>query len=106
MRDEEGLLGLDDDKTFFALFSVSVFMLTYAYDEVHMYLLRLQCVRGRIDGHVLLAVDLDALQNHLFRVVFVCKRVEDDLEFGLGDLVSKSAHDRMVGLLFVWTVFA
>jgi hypothetical protein len=96
--DEEGLLGLDDDETFFALFSISVFIPLCAYDEVYMYLLRLQCVRGRIDGHVLMAVNLNALQNHLFRIARVCEGVEDDLEFGLGDLVCKSAYDRMLCL--------
>lgn len=95
MYNEEGLLGLDDDETFLALFSISVFILACVYDEVHMYLLRLQCVPSRIDGHVLMAVDLNALQNHLFRIVRVCEGVEDDLEFSLGDLGFKSAHDRM-----------
>jgi hypothetical protein len=114
VRDEEGLLGLDDDETFLALFSVSVFILVCvcAYDEVHIYLLRLQCVICRLDGHILIAVDLDALQDHLFRIVFVCKGVEDDLKFGLGDLVSKSVRDRMVGLrcpcgiLVAWAAFS
>ena len=81
-----------------------------AYNEVHIYLLRLQCVICRLDGHILVAVDLDALQDHPFRIVFVCEGVEDDLKFGLGDLVSKSVHDRMVGLrclcgiLVAWAV--
>jgi hypothetical protein len=95
VRDEKGLLGLDDNETFLALFPVLVFIFLLMYGRVLVYLLRLQCVRGRVDGHVLLAVDLDALQNHLLRIACVCEGVEDDLEFGLRNLVSELAHDQI-----------
>lgn len=51
-----------------------------------MYLLRLQRIAVRVNGHVLLAIDLDALGDDLLGVRLVVEGVDDDLELGGGDL--------------------
>lgn len=55
--------------------------------EPARYLLRLQRVIGRLDGHVLLAVDLHTLLDDLLCRALVRERVYEGLDFGIGELL-------------------
>lgn len=65
------------------------------------YLLRLQRVKGRLDGHVLLAVDLYALTGDLLWLGLVAEGVDDDFEF-VGGKLSRTvwSAQRIILVLF------
>lgn len=57
------------------------------------YLLGLERVVGCLDGHILLAVDLDTVGDDALDLALVGKGIGDDFALGVGDLVMGLAWD-------------
>lgn len=84
--DEERLCGLVDDDTFLALRVVSLLFSTFLSVGYIAHLLCLQRVVSGLDGHVLVAVDLDAVCNDSLGLALVVEGCGDGAHLSSSEL--------------------
>jgi hypothetical protein len=95
--DEERLCGLVGDNAFLALGGVSVASFTCVQPNV-AHLLGLQRVVSRLDGHVLVAVDLDAVCDDSLGLALVVEGSGDGAHLSSSELEAVSIPVRCVPL--------
>ena len=86
VADEDRLYGLVGDDTLLALLLGSVSGRAMRCGGV-AYLLGLERVVGCLDGHVLLAADLDSVRNDALGVALVVEGIGNSFAFSVGDLI-------------------
>ena len=92
VADEDRLYGLVGDDTLLALLLGSVSGQAMCCGGV-AYLLGLERVVGCLDGHVLLAADLDSVRDDTLGLALVVEGIGNSFAFSIGDLIVPLAYE-------------